>query len=578
MNVFKLFKERVRALLDQAAAAGRLPAGLDHGRVEVEPPRDPTHGDLACNAAMVLAKAAGQAPRALAQLLIEGLALDPAVESAAIAGPGFVNLRLKDEFWRQRLVDILAAGIAYGDSDIGAGQRVNVEYVSANPTGPMHVGHARGAVVGDVLAAVMEKAGFAVAREFYINDAGAQVDTLAESAYLRYLEARGETIPASAFEGLYPGDYLKPVGAELAKIYGDEWRGSGRETRLGPMREHAVRAMMGLIKADLERLGVRHAVFASERALHQAGRVEAVVKRLADQDLVYTGVLDPPKGKPPEDWEPRPQLLFRASKFGDDIDRPLKKSDGAWTYFAADMAYHLDKLERGFERMVDIWGADHAGYVKRMKAAVAALSGGRAALEIRLCQMVNLFDRGQPVKMSKRSGSFVTLADLIEEVGRDVVRFIMLTRKSDAQLDFDFAKAVEQSKDNPVFYVQYAHARGRSVLRQTGFDRERLLRAPLGRLTSAEEMALIRLLAGWPRLVEGAALAQEPHRVAFYLHDVAGQFHGLWNRGNDDPAQRFIVAGDDELTLARGALVQAMVDVVASGLAVMGVTPVEELR
>jgi len=584
MNVFNHYRNRVVEALEALAGSGALPAGLPLANVGVEPPRDPAHGDLATNAAMVLAKPAGLKPRDLAEKLIERLRADPEVTAAEIAGPGFINLRLKDSFWRDRLRDVLGQGTAYGDSAIGAGRRVNVEYVSANPTGPMHVGHCRGAVFGDALAALLGKAGYAVAREYYINDAGAQVDVLARSTHLRYREAEGEEIGPIP-DGLYPGDYLRPVGATIAAEHGKSFIGQPESAWLGQFRQWSTDAMMLLIREDLRLLGIQHDVFTSERKLHNDGRIDHALKVLEAQGLIYTGVLEPPKGKLPDDWEPRPQLLFKATAFGDDVDRPLKKSDGSWTYFAADIAYHLDKFERGFAEMIDVWGADHGGYVKRMQAAVKAVSGGKAALDVKLCQLVNLLDRGQPVKMSKRAGSFVTLRDVVEEVGRDVVRFIMLTRKNDAALEFDFAKVREQSKDNPVFYVQYAHARVCSVMRNArdampdlGLDDLDLAAVDLSPLAHPAELALIRQIATWPRLVETAAETHEPHRVAFFLYDLASSFHGLWNLGKDDAGLRFINPENRALTLARLALIRAVGLVVASGLKVMGVHPAEEMR
>ena len=506
------------------------------------------------------------------------------IASVEVAGPGFVNMRLADSFWHARMADILKEGPEYGASEMGKGAAVNVEYVSANPTGPMHVGHGRGAVVGDALAALLEKAGYAVTREYYINDAGAQVDALARSAHLRYREALGDkfdTVP----EGLYPGDYLVPVGQALAKQFGDKWRAAPEAEWLEPIRSFTIDAMLALIREDLKALGVTHKVFTSERALAKAGQVDAALKFLADRDLVYTGVLEPPKGKKPDDWEQRPQTLFRATRFGDDVDRPLKKSDGSWTYFATDIAYHLDKFRRGFAAMIDVWGADHGGYVKRMQAAVQAITEGKGALDVKLCQLVNLLDKGEPVKMSKRAGTFITLREVVDEVGRDVFRFIMLTRKNDAALDFDYAKVMEKTRDNPVFYVQYAHARCNSVFRNAAeafadldVAAAALTRAPLARLTDPAELALIKRLAGWPRLIESAAESHEPHRLAFYLYDVASDFHALWNKGNEDRGLRFIVEADRELTLARLAMVRAVQLLIASGLAIIGVTPVEELR
>ena len=584
MNVFQTFRA---AIADEIAALGRvgkLPASLDLARVTVEPPRDPAHGDIATNAAMVLAKDAGMKPRDIAVMLADALKARPEVDAAEVAGPGFLNLRVKSAFWYAQVPDIIRSGAAYGDAATGQGVAVNVEYVSANPTGPMHIGHARGAVVGDALANLLAKVGYRVTREYYINDAGAQVDVLARSAHLRYRQALGEQIGAIP-EGYYPGDYLKEVGAALAKRDRARWRDVPESEWLEPIRSFAIEAMMASIREDLAALGVRHAVFSSERSLIKSGAIDEAVAELAARDLVYTGTLEPPKGKVIEDWEPRPQLLFRSTKFGDDVDRPLKKSDGSWTYFAPDIAYHRDKFRRGFNNLIDVWGADHKGYVKRMQAAVRAITEGKAALDVRLCNLVNLMEKGEPVKMSKRAGTFVTLREVVDQVGKDVVRFIMLTRSSDAPLDFDLAKVTEQSKDNPVFYVQYAHARGASVFRNAKdafpdlmLDNESLARADLDLLADSDELQLIKILAGWPRLVEVAAEAHEPHRVAYYLAEIASQFHGLWTRGNDDERLRFIRPGDRPLTLARLALVRATQTVIASGLAVMGVTPVEELR
>ena len=583
MNVFAEFRRTVMQAVEALAEQGVLPGSLPYDAVAVEPPRDASHGDLATNVAMVLGKPAKLAPRALAEKLQPLLAAHPAVTAVEIAGPGFINLRLKPEYWQRQAAVILKAGTGYGDSQLGAGKPVNVEYVSANPTGPMHVGHCRGAVFGDALAALLEKAGYQVCREYYINDAGAQVDVLARSAHLRYREALGESIEIP--EGLYPGDYLKPVGAALAQQYGETYRNAPESDWLQSFRLAATDAMMAMIKDDLAALNIRHAVFTSERALHDSGAVQLAYDRLQQRGLIYTGVLEPPKGKLPDDWEPRPQSLFKSSEFGDDTDRPLKKSDDSWTYFGADIAYHDDKYRRGFHSMIDVWGADHGGYVKRMKAAVKAMSGGEAELDVKLVQMVNLLDDGQPVRMSKRAGTFVTLRDVVDEVGRDVVRFIMLTRKNDAQLDFDFKKVTEQSKDNPVFYVQYAHARICSVLRNAatelpGLDvtDSALAGADMGLLKHEAELALLKLLANWPRLVESAADAHEPHRVAFYLQDVAAGFHGLWNAGRDDAGLRFLLPEDRALSHARLGLIRAVAMVIASGLAVMGVTPVEEMR
>jgi arginyl-tRNA synthetase len=584
MNLFKYFLDEIKVEVERLAASGALPPGLDLGRIAVEPTRDPAHGDIATNAAMVLAKPAGKNPRELAGALADRLRAHAAVTAAEVAGPGFINLRLGDAFWHKRLAEILLAGPAYGDSAMGGGRQVNVEYVSANPTGPLHVGHARGAVVGDVLAALLEKAGYAVCREYYINDAGGQVDVLARSVHLRYREALGETIAAIP-EGFYPGDYLKETGRALAARDGDRWLAAPESAWLGPVRGFAVDAMMALIRADLAAIGIDHAVITSERGLVESGAVDAALQTLAAAGLLYTGTLEAPKGKLPDDWEPRPQTLFRATQFGDDVDRPVRKSDGSWTYFAADMAYHLDKFRRGFAIMIDVWGADHGGYVKRMQAAVKALTAGKGALDVKLCQLVNLLDKGEPVRMSKRAGNFVTMRDVVDEVGTDVFRFMMLTRRNDQTLDFDFAKVTEQSKDNPVFYVQYAHARASSVLRHAAAEfpaidvaPAALAAAPLDRLADPAELALIRLLAGWPRLVESAAEAHEPHRVAFYLGEIAAGFHGLWNKGKEATSLRFLIADDIAVTTARLALVQAVAFVIASGLRIFGVDPVEEMR
>jgi arginyl-tRNA synthetase len=584
MNLFKYLWADIKIQLEALVAAGRLPQGLDLDRFSVEPPRDPAHGDIATNAAMVLAKPAGKNPREIAELLAAALRGHKAVTEATVAGPGFINLRLADSFWHQRLSEILIAGTSYGDSTTGQGISVNVEYVSANPTGPMHVGHGRGAVVGDVLATLLQKAGYAVTREYYVNDAGAQVDVLARSTHLRYREALGEAIGAIS-DGLYPGDYLKEAGRQLAERDGKRWLDKPEAEWLAPVRSFAIDAMMALIRADLAAVSIRHDVFTSERGLVESSAVDEALASLQAADLLYTGTLEPPKGKLPDDWEPRPQLLFRATKFGDDVDRPVRKSDGSWTYFASDMAYHLDKFRRGGKVMIDVWGADHGGYVKRMQAAVKALTGGEGVLDVKLCQLVNLFDKGEPVRMSKRAGTFVTLREVVDEVGKDVFRFMLLTRRNDQALDFDFAKVMEQSKDNPVFYVQYAHARSRSVLRHAAAELGNmdltpagLAAAPLDRLADPAELALIRLLAFWPRLVESAAEAHEPHRVAFYLGEVAAGFHGLWNKGKDDASLRFLLADDAAMTRARLALVQAVVFVIASGLAVLGVEPAEEMR
>jgi arginyl-tRNA synthetase len=559
-------------------------------RVLVEPPREAAHGDMATNAAMVVAKVAKLPPPKLAAMLCERLAALPMVEAATPAGPGFVNIKLRDGFVRGVVPTVLALGEAYGDGPARSGGAVNVEYVSANPTGPMHVGHCRGAVVGDALALLLRKAGFDVTREYYVNDAGAQVLALAYAAYWRYLQALGTPLSEDEYAqsipgGLqYRGEYLVPVGAALRQIFKETLAEPGALPAgpghwLDTVRDFTVEAMMGAIREDLAALGVQHDVFVSERQVVEEGWLEKAEARLADKQLIYTGVLEPPKGKTPEDWEPRPQVLFRATQYGDDVDRPLRKSDGSGTYFANDVANHLAKIERGFPQLVQVWGADHGGYVKRMQAAVAALSDRQVSLDVVLTQIVHVVKNGEPVRMSKRAGTYVTLRDLIDEVGRDAVRFTMLTRKADAQMEFDLDKVIEQSRDNPVFYVNYAHARCRSVLRQAGDPAvAELAAAPLDSLTDAAELALIRRMAAWPRTVEAAAAAREPHRIAFFLQDLASDFHVLWNRGRDDSTLRFIRAEEPVATRARLALVAATATVIRSGLAVMGVEPVEEMR
>ena len=574
-TLFDIYRAHLLILLKTLEREGALPAGLGAKNVTVEPPRDAAHGDLASNVAMVLAKPAGQNPRALAGLIAPRLAALPDVEAAEIAGPGFINIRLKPAAWLRELETILNDGADYGRVTVGAGQRVNVEYVSANPTGPMHMGHCRGAVVGDALANVLAFAGYRVRREYYINDAGSQVDTLARSAHLRYREALGEDI-GEIPEGYYPGEYLKPVGAALAAEFGGKYAGQPEAEWLQLFKQRVSGAMMEMIRADLALLGIAHDVYTSEADLHASGAVEAAVDRLRTDGLVYEGILEAPKGELPDDWEPVELTLFRSTKFGDDVDRPIRKSDGSWTYFGADLAYHFQKAAEA-DQLIDIWGADHAGTVKRVQAAVEALTGGRVPLDVKLVQMVRLFRAGEPVKMSKRSGNFVTLADVVREVGKDVVRFIMLTRRSDAQLDFDFARVVEQSKDNPVFYVQYAHARTCSLKRrfaEAGFDAGKP--ADLA-LLDAEEIALVKLAAQFPRVVEAAAVNHEPHRIAFYLNDLAASFHALWNRGNDDPSRRFVVE-DEKLSRTRLGLAGAIGQVIRNGLAVMGVAAAEELN
>ena len=574
-----------------AVCAVALGPQVDLSRVVVEPPKDPTHGDMATNAAMVLAKEAKAKPRELADKIAERLRSEDIVASVDVAGPGFINLTLKATVWTDTLRTIVSAGHAYGRSAIGAGEKVNVEYVSANPTGPMHVGHCRGAVFGDALASLLHLAGFGVVREYYINDAGAQVDVLARSAFLRYREALGEHI-GEIPEGLYPGDYLKPVGQALAAEHGKGLLTMPEAEWLPLVRTKAIAMMMEEIKGDLAALNISHDVFFSERSLIASGndRVGETIDFLRAKGDVYEGRLPPPKGAPVDDYEDREQTLFRATKYGDDVDRPLLKSDGSYTYFASDIAYHKNKFDRGFHNLVDVWGADHGGYIKRVEAAIKAVTGGKATLDVKIVQLVKLLRNGEPVKMSKRSGDFVTLREVVDEVGKDAVRFMMLYRKNDAVLDFDLAKVIEQSRDNPVFYVQYGHARGHSIFRTA---REEVLHdlpedegarlsylgsAPVERLADPSELSLLRKLAVYPRTVEAAAAAHEPHRIAFYLYDLASEFHALWTKGRDLPYLRFIIKDDAEMTKARLAMVQGVVTVLASGLGVLGVGAPNEMR
>ena len=574
MNIYSHFEVKIRGIIAALAETGDLPQGLDTSRISCESPRDASHGDLASNAAMVLAKPAGMPPRQLAEKIAEELQNIDSITGVEIAGPGFINIKLSPQLWQDRINDILDAGMDWGRSTKGQGHHVNVEYVSANPTGPLHAAHARGAIIGDAMAALFEFSGYTVTREYYINDAGAQVDTLARSAYLRYREAMGDDI-GEIPQGFYPGDYLKETGQKLADQFGDKWMDADESTWLEPIRDFAIDDMMAGIKADLLRLDIHMDVFSSERALVKDGTVDKTMANLGDKGLIYEGVLEPPKGKTPDDWEPREQTLFKATDFGDDTDRPIKKSDGTWTYFASDVAYHLDKLSRGSERLINIWGADHGGYVKRMQAAVAALSGEKDALDVRLCQLVNLMDKGKPVKMSKRAGTFVTLSDVLDSVGKDILRFIMLTRRSDQSMDFDYAKVTEQSRENPVFYVQYAHARAMSVLKQAPIKADSS--ADLSLLTDDAELALIRMMASYPRFIEAAADAHEPHRIAFYLNDLAASFHALWNKGRDHPELKFIIEGQDDVTAARLRMVEATGLVIRSGLAMLGVKATEEM-
>jgi arginyl-tRNA synthetase len=577
MSLYAQYAALLDGVLDDLVADGALPADLERKNVTVEPPRDPAHGDLATNAAMVLAKPAGMNPRALAEAIKPKLEALPPVTSVETAGPGFINLRLNPDAWRDELKTILNEGNAYGTSTIGNDERVNVEYVSANPTGPLHMGHCRGAVVGDSLARILEAAGFRVTKEYYVNDAGAQVDMLARSVHLRYREALGADIgeiPA----GLYPGEYLKPVGVLLASEYGDDYAEAPEDQWLPLFRQWAIKAMLDLIRYDLGLLGIHHDKFASEAEIQASGAVEGTMEVLRDKGLVYEGTLERPKSLDPHDeWEPVELILFRSSQFGDDQDRPMKKSDGSWTYFGADAAYHWQKAQ-GADHLVNIWGADHAGTVKRVQSAVKALTDGKVDLDVKIIQMVRLFRGGEPVKMSKRAGDFVTLAEVVNEVGKDVVRFMMLTRRADAPLDFDFTKVVEASKDNPVFYVQYAHARISSLKRKAadaGVD----LAAPADlSLLDEEELALVKRAAQYPRTVESAALAHEPHRIAFYLYDLAAEFHALWNRGNDDPERRFLVENNPQLSRARLELAFGIAQIIRSGLDLMGVAATEEMR
>jgi arginyl-tRNA synthetase len=580
MNLFTDIRALVLQAIEALQAEGILPEGLNTAPVTVEPPRDPLHGDMATNAAMVLAKPARARPRDIAEALAAKIGADDRIVAAEVAGPGFLNLRLAPSVWQALPGAVLAQGTDFGRSDMGQGARINVEYVSANPTGPLHVGHTRGAVFGDALASLLDFAGYDVTREYYINDGGAQVDVLARSVYLRYLEALGHEVEFA--EGTYPGDYLIPVGETLAKRVGEQYVDQPEEVWLEEIRNFATDEMMKLIREDLKLLGVEMDHFFSEKSLYGTGKIEAAIESLDAKGLIYRGVLEPPKGKTPEDWEPREQTLFKSTEHGDDVDRPIKKSDGAWTYFAPDIAYHYDKVSRGFDQLIDVFGADHGGYVKRMKAAVSALSDGKTPLDIKLIQLVKLFKNGEPFKMSKRAGTFVTLRDVVEEVGPDVTRFVMLTRKNDASLDFDFAKAVEQSKENPVFYVQYAHARICSVMRKAveqGIDVSdaALAKADLAALDHEAELGLMKKVAEWPRLVEIAAKGHEPHKVAIWLNELASELHGLWNRGHDEPGLRFL-QDDAETSQRKIALARSVAVVISAGLGILGVTPAEEMR
>ena len=581
MNLFAEIRSLVINSLQQMQMQGDLPDSLSFDAVTVEPPRDAAHGDMATNAAMVLAKPSKCKPRDIAQKLAALLSADRRLASVEVAGPGFLNLRLSPNLWADVLRAILTDQDGYGRATIGAGLKVNVEYVSANPTGPLHVGHTRGAVFGDALASMLDFAGYEVTREYYINDGGTQVDVLARSVYLRYLEAHGQEVDFE--DGNYPGGYLIDVGQALKEKIGDSYLGKGEQVWLADVRDFSTRAMMDLIEQDLLALGVKMDVFYSEKSLYGTGRIEAAIEDLKSKGLIYQGVLEPPKGKKPEDWEPREQTLFRSTDHGDDVDRPVQKSDGSWTYFAPDIAYHYDKVQRGFDQLIDVFGADHGGYVKRMKAAVSALSNDQTSLDIKLTQLVKLFKNGEPFKMSKRAGTFVTLRDLVDQVGADATRFVMLTRKNDAPLDFDFDKVMEQTKENPVFYVQYAHARICSVLRkaqvaEVPVDDADLRAADLAGLTDNAELALAAKLAEFPRLIEIAARSNEPHRIAFYLYDLASEFHALWNKGNEQPELRFLQEDNLAASQAKIALIRATAVVISNGLGILGVQPAQEMR
>lgn len=582
MNLFTHFTGVVKAVLEELVADGQLPQGLDFSRIVVEPPRDPSHGDITTNAAMVLAKPARKSPREIAGVIAAQLEKNADISGVEIAGPGFINMRLDQSYWMKVLAAVLSAGETFGQSKLGDNLLVNVEYVSANPTGPLHVGHCRGAVFGDALSALLEQTGYDVTREYYINDAGGQIDVLANSAFIRYREALGEEI-GKIPDGLYPGDYLVPVGQALKQEFGDKLLNMAEDQRMELLRQRSIAMMMDLIRADLATLNIKQDVFFSEKKLHDEGGIVKAIASMKDAGLIYEGRLPPPKGKLPDDWEDREQTLFKSSEFGDDVDRALVKSDGSYTYFAADVAYTKDKIDRGFKQLIYVLGADHGGYVKRLQAVAKALSGGEVQLTVRLCQLVNLFRAGVPFKMSKRAGTFVTLRDVVDEVGPDVVRFMMLYRKNEAPLDFDFQKVTEQSRENPVFYVQYAHARICSVFRNAEKDLNQDLTEisvdanQLSCLNDDAELAIIRRVAEYPRILEAAALAHEPHRVAFYLYDLASDFHSLWNKGKDKPNLRFILQNSLEVTHARLALLRAVRYILSNGLRILGVTPVKEM-
>ena len=580
MNLFTHVREILIDILHDLSTQGILPADTDFSQITVEPPKDSRHGDMATNAAMVLSKSVETKPRELAKIISESLSQNEIVLSVDIAGPGFINISLSEACWHSLLSSVLLNGINFGRSNIGSSKKVNVEFVSANPTGPLHVGHTRGAVFGDALASLLSYSGYKVTREYYINDGGAQVDVLARSVFLRYQEAFGKEV---VFEdGTYPGDYLIPIALKLKDKVGDAYLQKSEDKWLPEFRDYAVQAMMDLIKSDLDLLGIEMDTYFSEKSLYDSGQIEAALDRLKNNGLIYKGILEPPKGKKTEDWEPREQTLFKSTLHGDDVDRPVLKSDGTWTYFAPDIAYHFDKITRGFDLLIDIFGADHGGYVKRMKAAVSALSNGEVPLDIKLCQLVKLYQNGEPFKMSKRAGNFVMLRDLVEEVGPDVTRFVMLTRKNDAALDFDFQKVLEQSRENPVFYVQYAHARIKSVIRKAeeldiDIADHALSETNLTGLTHSSELSLIKKIAEWPRLVEVAARLYEPHRIAFYLFDLSSQLHAHWSKGSDNPDLRFLHNDNLVKTQSKIALARAVSIVISSGLAILGVKPAEKM-
>lgn len=580
MNFFHSFHHKIIEVLESLVQKGVLPEGMTFDRIATEPPRDATHGDLATNAAMILAGQANKNPRELGQLIADQLKTLPMVEAVFVAGPGFINIKLSPKFWYQQLLTILEEKTNYGSSSMGLGEKINLEYVSANPTGPMHAGHGRVAVVADVLANLLEKVGYRILREYYVNDAGGQAETLARSTYLRYREALGEKI-GEIPEGYYPGGYLKEVGQALADRDGPKWLEKSEEEWLEPFREFTVNAMMHKIREDLERIGIIHEVFTSETELDRANAVKDAIHFLQERGYIYQGFLPPPRGKTSEDWEPREQPLFRSTQFGDDMDRSIQKADGSWTYFARDIAYHYDKFRRGYSQMINVWGADHVGTVKRVTSAVKAITEEKGNLDVILCQIVNFMEAGEPVKMSKRAGTFIEIRDVVEKVGKDAFRFMMISRKSDAHLDFDFQKVLEKTRDNPVFYIQYAHARCHSVMRmahETIPQEDAVSMQSLELLSDEDELRLIKLLAGWPRQVEVAALAREPHRLCFYLYDIAQQFHMLWNKGKDNALLRFIVSENPELTKARLSMIHGVAHVIASGLLIFGVTPVKEMR